>query len=469
MDIAKEFTRYVAYLSEGLGHADRHAGLSGYCTGLMLPLSRKSVEPMAASVDPLHASARHQALHHFVAKSEWSDAQLMARVCDWVVPTLGLESGCYWIIDDTGFPKKGKHSVGVARQYCGQLGKQDNCQVAVSLSVASEQGSLPIAYQLYLPKDWAADPVRRKAAGVPQEVAFVSKPDIALGQMRQAVADGVRMGVVLADAGYGDETAFRDGITELGMLYAVGIRPGTTVWAPGTQPLPPKAWSGRGAKPTRLRREPGNEPVGVKSLAMALDEKSWRTVTWREGSNSDLCSRFAALRVRPAHRDNWGGCMRPQEWLLIEWPENESEPTKYFMSTAPNDATLEQLVFVTKMRWRIERDYQDLKQEFGLGHYEGRGWRGFHHHATLSIAAYGFLMAQRLKAGGGAGGKKKFIQRQVPAIPEDYIPRGSPARATSRGGLDHDDTPAPERRTHKRHGTLPSLQVGQPKIDFMTQ
>ena len=274
MDISQEFNRYVDHLSAGLGHADQHAGLSGYCTGLMLPLSRKSVEPMAARVDPLHASARHQALHHFVAKSEWPDAAVMARVRDWVVPALGLDSGRYWIIDDTGFPKKGKHSVGVARQYCGQLGKQDNCQVAVSLSLASVQGSLPIAYQLYLPKDWAADPVRRKAAGVPEDIAFATKPEIALAQMRQALGHGIPVGVVLADAGYGDETAFRGGITELGMLYAVGIRPATTVWAPGTAPLPPKAWSGRGIRPTRLCREPGNEPVAVKALACGLLEQA---------------------------------------------------------------------------------------------------------------------------------------------------------------------------------------------------
>jgi SRSO17 transposase len=387
---------------------------------------------MAARVDPLHTSARHQALHHFVAKSEWSDVQVMTRVHDWVIPALGLDSGCYWIIDDTGFPKKGRHSVGVARQYCGQLGKQDNCQVAVCLSLASAQGSIPIAYQLYLPKDWATDPVRCKAAGVPQEITFVSKPEMALGQMRQAVAAGVRMGVVLADAGYGDETAFRDGITELGMLYAVGIRPATTVWAPGTEPLAPKAWSGRGAKPTRLRREPGHEPVAVKTLAMTLEAQAWRTVAWREGSNTELCSRFTAVRVRPAHRDKRGTQMRAHEWLLIEWPQYESEPAKYFLSTAPNEATLEQLVFVAKMRWRIERDYQDLKQAFGLGHYEGRGWRGFHHHATLSIAAYGFLMAHRLRAGSHASSKKNFQQRQIPTVPEDYIPRGSPARAASR-------------------------------------
>lgn len=445
MSVAEDFNHYIAHLSEGLGHADRRAGLSGYCTGLMLPLSRKSVEPMAARVDPLHASARHQALHHFVAKSEWSDSTVMARVRDWVLPALGLDSGRYWIVDDTGFPKKGKHSVGVARQYCGQLGKQDNCQVAVSLSLVSVQGSLPIAYQLYLPKDWASDSVRRETAGVPKDIAFSTKPEIALTQIRQAIDQGVPMGVVLADAGYGDETAFRDGITALGMLYAVGIRPGTTVWAPGTAPLPPKAWSGRGIRPTKLRREPGNEPMTVKALAMALPPQTWSAVTWREGTNSELSGRFTALRVRPAHRDYLGTEMRPEEWLLMEWPEGDDEPAKYFLCTAPPQATLEQMVFVTKMRWRIERDYQDLKQEFGLGHYEGRGWRGFHHHATLSIAAYGFLMAQRLKnKASNDGGKKNFAQRQVPAVPKDYIPRGRPARAATRRGLNHDAAVLPE-------------------------
>jgi len=320
------------------------------------------------------------------------------------------------------FPKKGKHSVGVARQYCGQLGKQDNCQVAVSLSLASTQGSIPIAYQLYLPKDWAADPQRRKTAGVPEDLAFATKPEIALAQMRQAISSGVRRGVVLADAGYGDETAFRDGITDLGMLYAVGIRPATTVWAPGTAPLPPKPWVGRGVRPTRLRREPGHEPLAVKALAMALPPEVFSTVTWREGTNAPLASRFAALRVRPAHRDYLGIESRPEEWLLIEWPDGETEPTKYFLSTAPSDATTEQLVFVTKMRWRIERDYQELKQEFGLSHYEGRGWQGFHHHATLCVAAYGYLVAQRLSH---SGSKKNFARPETPALPQNYVPRGS--------------------------------------------
>jgi SRSO17 transposase len=430
----EEFEAYLQHLAQGLGHADRHAGLKGYCAGLVMPLTRKSVEPMAAHLDPLHASARHQSLHHFVAKAQWSDTAVMQRVREWVLPLLAehaaSEAGVYWIIDDTGFPKKGRHSVGVARQYCGQLGKQDNCQVAVSLSLATQRGSLPLAYQLYLPKEWADDPVRRHKTGIPDEVVFATKPQIALAQLRQAIDSGIVPGVVLADAGYGDETAFRDGLTELGLLYAVGVRPGTSVWAPGVTPLPPKPWSGRGKPAKLLRRGPGHEPVAVKALAMGLPDSAYQSVTWREGSNAVLQSRFAAVRVRPAHRDHWSTEQRPEEWLLIEWPKGDAEPLKYFLSTAPADATIEQLVFVTKMRWRIERDYQDLKQEFGLGHYEGRGWRGFHHHATLSIAAYGFLMARRLSMGSTNEVKKNIVQRAAFAFPSDYIPRGSPARST---------------------------------------
>ena len=480
MHAVKEFNRYIASLCERLGHADRHAGLSGYCTGLMLPLSRKSVEPMAARLDPLHVSARHQALHHFVAQSKWSDRAVLGAVRDWVQPMLGLEHGCYWIVDDTGFPKKGRHSVGVARQYCGQLGKQDNCQVAVSLSLASARGSLPVAYQLYLPQDWADDGKRRAAAGVPEELAFATKPAIALAQLSQAVHEGGPPGVVLADAGYGDETAFRDGITALGLPYAVGIRPGTTVWAPGTEPLAPKAWSGRGAKPVRRRRAPGHEPVAVKALALSLDESHWHTVQWREGTQGEpLSGRFAALRERAAHRDTHLTEMRPPEWLLIEWPAGQPEPVKYFLSTAPPDATLEQMMFVTKMRWRIERDYQELKQDFGLGHYEGRGWRGFHHHATLSIAAYAFLMAQRLELSpmdaapqshsDEEGEEKKISQRPALALPADHVPRGRPARPAPRRRLDQDAAPAPECRSGTNPGTLPALRHDESEIDVVTQ
>lgn len=431
MDWETSFDEYLEHLCDAVRHSDRHSGLIGYCQGLMLPIRRKSVEPLAAHLEPQRVSARHQSLHHFVSKSEWSDAALLEQVRRWVLPHMDPAKGLYWIIDDTGFPKKGKHSVGVARQYCGQLGKQDNCQVAVSLSVATEEASLPVAYQLYLPQEWADDPLRRAQAGVPDEIGFATKPQIALTQMREARQSGAPDGVVLADAGYGNDTAFRDALSEIGLQYAVGIQSSTRVWAPGTAPLPAASSGGKPGRPRSLqRRVPGHQPASVKELAVGLDASRYRTVSWREGTRATLSSRFAAVRVRASHRDYWRPTPRDEEWLLVEWPDGEPEPIKYWLSTLPAGTPVDRLVQVAKMRWRIERDYQDLKQEFGLGHFEGRGWRGFHHHASLCIAAYGFLVAQRLIQGSG---KKNAAIRDTSGLPSDYVPRGSPARAAPRG------------------------------------
>jgi SRSO17 transposase len=271
----------------------------------------------------------------------------------------------------------------VARQYCGQLGKQDNCQVAVSLSIANHHASLPVAYQLYLPKDWAKDRARRRKVGVPKEISFKTKPQIALEQLRWACEAGLPRGVALLDAGYGANTDLRANITTLGLWYVAGIMPNTTVWAPGTGPLPPKKWSGRGRPPKLIRRDAKHRPNSVKALARNLPKRAWRAIEWREGTAERLSSRFALVRVRVAHRDYQLTDNRPEEWLLIEWPEGEKEPTKYWLSTLPESITFRRLVDFAKLRWRIERDYQELKQEVGLGHFEGRGWRGFHHHATL--------------------------------------------------------------------------------------
>ena len=390
------FSAYVEALSPAVGHADRTDPLRDYCVGLLMPGERKSVEPMAAVTSPARVSAQHQSLLHFVGQASWSDATVLSKVRDLVLPSMERDEPiAAWIIDDTGFPKKGKHSVGVTRQYCGQLGKQDNCQVAVSLSVAHHSASLPIAYQLYLPDDWAKDPVRRAKAGVPADVVFATKPQIALRQIEATLAAGVPGGVVLMDAGYGADTDLRDAITALGLSYSAGILPNTTVWPHGRGPLPPKAWSGRGRRPTRLRRDAEHPPVDVKSLALELPADAWQTVAWREGCAVDMMSRFAPVRVRPAHRDTRRDEPRPEEWLLIEWPDDAPEPIKHWLSTLPEDVSLIEMVDTTKLRWRIERDYQDLKQEVGLGHHEGRGWRGFHHHATLCIAAYGFIVSER--------------------------------------------------------------------------
>jgi len=415
---------YVQGLTAALGHADRTAPFRSYCVGLLLPGTRKSVEPMAARVEPGRVQAAHQSLHHFVAKADWSDDAVLAAVRARVLPVIeqrGVVRG--WMIDDTGIPKKGTHSVGVARQYCGQLGKQDNCQVAVTLSLANDHASLPIAHRLYLPQVWANDPIRRARAGVPDEIAFQTKPQIALAQIHAALQAGVPPAPVLADAGYGIDTEFRDGIDKLGLHYIVGIQSSTSLWPPGTEPLAPKPWSGRGRRTSLVRRDAAHKPVSAKELATSLQKRAWRRVIWREGSNTPLASRFAAVRVRPGHRDYWRSTPRPEEWLLIEWPAGEPEPIKYWLSTLPDRTPRRALVNLAKLRWRIERDYQDLKQELGLGHYEGRGWRGFHHHATLCIAAYGFLIAERATI--PPSGQWQSQSLAAPTLSEGYRPRGA--------------------------------------------
>lgn len=420
----QRFQHYIDDLARVLGHADRHEPLRLYTTGLLLPGERKSVEPMAARVDPQNVRSRHQSLHHLVADADWDDAAVLAAVRDYALPVLQQQGPIQaWIVDDTGLPKKGTHSVGVAHQYCGQLGKQANCQVAVSLSVAHEQASLPIAYRLYLPKEWTEDPVRRRKAGVPTQVRFQTKPEMALEQMRQALEEGVPRGTVVADAAYGNDTAFRDQLTALGLRYAVGIQAKTTVWPKDTEPLPPPAYQGTGRPPKLLRRDEQHQPSSVQRIALDLPDSVWHPVTWREGTTGRLRSRFSRVRVRAAHRDYWRGQVRAEEWLLIEWPEGESGPTKYWLSTLPKNCSLRALVNQAKLRWRIERDYQELKQEIGLGHYEGRGWRGFHHHATLCLAAYGFLVAERAAFPPCALAARPAFK--VPRLPNSFQPRGA--------------------------------------------
>src|SRR6266478_2384164 len=418
------FAAYVEALGAVLGHADRQEPMRDYCLGLLMPIERKSVEPMAAVTAPAQVAAKHQSLLHFVGNAPWSDAAMLGKVAQLVLPAVERSGPIEaWIIDDTGFPKKGRHSVGVTRQYCGQLGKQDNCQVAVSLSLANHHASLPVAYRLYLPEDWAKDSGRRRKTGVPEEVSFKTKPEIALEQITAACAAGLPRGVVLMDAGYGNNSELRADITALGLAYVAGILSTTTVWAPGTGPLPAKKWSGIGRPPALLRRDVKHQPICVKELALGLRKRDWRVVKWREGSAEWLSSRFARVRVRAARRDFKLTESRPEEWLLIEWPEGEKEPTKYWLSNLPKDIAFRQLVDVAKLRWRIERDYQELKQEVGLGHFEGRGWRGFHHHATLCVAAYGFLVSERETIPPSRPRSAALLEEL--AVPDGYRPRGS--------------------------------------------
>lgn len=422
----RRFDEYIGVLASAMGHADRLAPLHHYCSGLILPGERKSVEPMAAITSPTRIGAQHKSLLHFVGSSPWDDADVLAAVRGYVLPPLLKKSDdAALLVDDTGMVKKGTHSVGVARQYCGEIGKQENCQVAVSLTIANEFGSLPIAYRLYLPEIWANDPARRKKAKVPADIAFLTKPEIALAQIEDAVNDGVAKGPVLADAGYGHDSKFRDRVTELGLPYCVGVQSAITVWPPGTGPLPPAPRGNNGRPPTRLRRTPGHEPVTAEALARSLSPSRFQIVRWREGTKGKMQSRFAAVRVRPANRDDRRTQPREEEWLLIEWPKGESGPTKYWLSTCPATMSLKVLVRLAKLRWRIERDYEELKDELGLKHYEGRGWRGFHHHATLCIAAYAFLMRERLFSPSGETAAE--LELAAPQVPTGYRPRGSAA------------------------------------------
>jgi SRSO17 transposase len=448
--VETRFERYADVMVQALGHADRQTPARWYLRGLMLPGQRKSVEPMAARVHPQDVVSAHQSMHHLVADSDWSDVALLGAVAGEVVPVLsaGGKAACFWIVDDTGYRKYGSHSVGVARQYCGHLGKTENCQVAVTLSLATAEGSLPLAYRLYLPHEWTLDRKRCERAGVPKQVAFATKGQLAWEQIEAALGAGIARGTVLMDAGYGDEAALRDRLSARGLTYAVGIKSATTVWWAEHQPAPAVKQT-RGRPRSRVRRDERHQPISVCDLAWALPAANYRTITWREGTNAKLSSRFARVRVSAAQ----GGRARTQEWLLIEWPEGEAEPTHYFLSTLPEDIAFKDLVAVVKMRWRIERDYLELKQEVGLSHYEGRNWRGFHHHASLCIAAYGFLMLERL-----AGIKKNATRLKALALPEGYRPRGAGTDATPHPLVDRHAALSSGSRHRSNSSAMPLLR-----------
>ncbi len=424
------FDDYLDGLTADLGHKTRVDPFRLYCEGLLVTPGRKSVEPMAACVRPASTAATHQSLLHCVGQSGWSDDAILQAVRDYVLPVISEQSPVQaLIIDDTGLPKKGRHSVGVARQYCGQVGKQDNCQVAVSLSVCTRHASLPISYRLYLPQSWANDAVLRKKTGIAAHIEFQTKLEIAADQLDAAVKSGIQAPLVLMDAGYGNSSALRDHVTGLGLAYGAGISSSTMVWLADDAPQFEQVRPSRGRPAKGLRVSAGHRPLSVKDVALGLEARDFKTVTWREGSNAPLSGRFARVRVHSAHRYNKQSQLPQAQWLVIEWPEDEKQPTKYWLCTLPEETSLEDLVDALKMRWHIERDYQELKQETGLGHFEGRGWMGFHHHATLCIAAYGFLIAERARIP-PSGPKKRALSFQKSAFPGSYRPRGAAGHST---------------------------------------
>lgn len=393
--LRRELDEFGEYLTEGMGRPERRRAMRQYVMGLLLNGERKSIEPMAARLtdDPDDAEGMRQRLQQCVTVSPWCEDEVFRRIAikvDREMPKIEA-----LVIDDTGFPKKGTHSVGVARQYSGTLGRTDNCQVATSLHLAGEQGSACIGMRLYLPDVWTKDRERCAAAGVPDDVEFQTKWKLALDQVDAALEWDVRSHAVLADAGYGDVTAFRDGLRKRDLHYVVGVSGSLVVWPPGTKfTVPKRTPSKTGRRPTIPRAKTKSKPIAIKELAESLED-SYRKVTWRKGTRGPMTSWFVARRVRTAHGHCRGTAPGPEQWLLCEWPESEDEPTKFFLSSLPKTTSLRQLVRKAKLRWRIERDYQELKGELGLDHFEGRLWRGFHHHAALCAAAHAFLALRR--------------------------------------------------------------------------
>ncbi|QSQ19202.1 IS701 family transposase [Pyxidicoccus parkwayensis] len=392
----RELSEYLDSMTVGMGRTERRRALGGYVTGLLLDGERKSIEPMAARLahSPDQTEALRQRLQQCVSGAAWDDTRVRCRLTQKLERELpALEA---LLIDDTGFPKKGVHSVGVARQYSGTLGRTDNCQVAVSLHMAGEKGSGCIGMRLYLPEEWTTDRRRMRAAGVPQEVHFERKWELALELLDEARGWGVREKLVLADFGYGSCRDFREALRNRGLHFLVGVQGNTNVWPPGAGPqLPHRVPHQMGRPRTRYVDESGHRPVLIEQLARNLPRSAFHVVRWRQGSRGMQSSRFAAMRVQTAEHHVWREPPGEEVWLLVEWPRGEAGPTKYHLSSLPKDTPLKELVRLSKLRWRVERDYQELKGEVGLDHFEGRSWRGFHHHATLCMVAHGFLALHR--------------------------------------------------------------------------
>jgi len=390
-EIAKCRTRleqFLADLLEPLGRRERRHWGSVYVRGLMLDGERKSIEPMAARLP----EGNVQAMQQLIGQSPWLWAPVWQRLAQRM--TAELKPDPVWVIDDTGFPKQGHHSVAVARQYSGTLGKTANCQVAVSLHQTAGEESTILDWRLYLPESWTQDPERRAAAGIPAEVKFQTKWELALELIDEAQKWGLRCGVVLADAGYGEVTEFRQGLETRQLPYAVGIPSTLGVWTKPPRIHKLKA-RGQGRPPSAYHYGP-QRPGTVREVAQKA--RGWKQVRWREGSKGWLESRFDACRVQPSHGFHEGRPPHKEVWLLVEWPRGETEPTKYFLCDLPEHYPLRRLVRIVKARWKIEQDYQQLKEELGLDHYEGRSWAGWHHHVTLVMLAHAFLTLERLRS-----------------------------------------------------------------------
>jgi SRSO17 transposase len=396
-----------------------------YVRGLLLEGRRKAVQPMAERLP----DGNEQNLQQFLNQSPWEWEPVREMMAKKVTAALGA-GGC-WIVDDTGFPKQGKHSVGVARQYSGTLGKRGNCQIGVSVSYATPKGAAPLEVALYLPKEWADDRARCERVGVPKEVALQTKWQLALGLMDTLISGGVpRPEVVVVDAGYGSTTEFRQGLVERELRYVAEVEHTLVAWRQPQRRETRERQGGRGRHPSpKYVQAPA--PESVKAIALALPRSAWREVTWREGTKGKMSSRFARLRVQPAHLWQHGHPELPLSWLLIEWPEGANAPTKYWLSDLTEDTPMRALVRWAKSRWAVEMNYREMKDHLGLDHFEGRGWVGWHHHVTLVMLAFAFVLSERLRR--RKGGRTLRFPRSW-AGSSSSSPRG-PAFALSAASL----------------------------------
>lgn len=364
----------------------RRQSFAIYAMGLLGASERKSIEPLAtqACIDPFKADAAHQRLLHFISNSPWSDRDVRLFSAKYALKEMTRQGPVdAWIVDDTGFLKQGTHSVGVQRQYTGSAGKITNCQNGVSLSVATRDEHLPIDFELYLPKSWANVPAKRREARIPDDVEFKTKPQLALEMIRRAVNDDIPKGVVLGDAGYGTSSEFRRQVRALGLHFVVGVMPQTKVWM------------------LDKKGRPCGEAMSVKKWArLAKKRGAYRRCTWRKGTKEDLSARFATCRVVPFHKDGQSPSEREHLTLLVEWRDGEDAPANYFLSSLSSlssTLTRKKLVRIAMQRWRTERVYEDLKGELGLDHFEGRRFPGWHHHVTVSLCCYAFIIAERVR------------------------------------------------------------------------
>ena len=387
----KRLAEYVDEIGNVLANKKRRASFACYAMGLFGDGERKSVEPIAARAcaDPEAIDAVHQRLLHFITDSAWSDLEVRRTAARYALSVMTEHEPVEaWIIDDTGFLKQGRHSVGVQRQYTGSAGKIANCQMAVSLSLATRREHLPVDFELYLPKSWLDDPARRQEARIPDDVEFETKFELALDMIRRGVEAKLPRGVVLADSWYGDSADFRANIRQLGLHYAVGVSHNLKVW-----------------RVDRFGNRRGRE-IALDELAARAPRRSIRRVTWKEGTKGKLSARFAMQRVVPRHPDGTPSSAREDVWLVIEWEDGKKEPSNYYFSSLPKSVTKKQLVRIIKQRWRTERVYEDLKGELGLDHFEGRRLRGWQHHVSVVLCCYAFVAAERSRSFSPSAGRK---------------------------------------------------------------